>query len=247
LNRVRNHGSTPLITWEPYDTRLPADQKGFPLKAIAAGSFDPYIRSWAVGARNYGHPFFLRFAHEMQLRWCPWGYAVNGNQPEDYIAAYRHVHDVFAQEHVSNVLWVWSPDSDPWFDNPPLARFYPGDAYVDWLGVSIYNPGAPATWRSLSEIFGDAYTKLAALSGGGRRPIMVAEWSSVEPGGSKAQWITQAAADLATRFTLVKAVVWFDQPDVDPKGQFPLDSSPSALAAARAAFGSSVYALKLPY
>src|SRR6202011_2910949 len=95
LNAVRQHGSLPLITWEPW-VGPPATNNPFPLKAIAAGQFDTYIDGWATGLAAFGHPVMLRWGPEMQGNWLPWGANINGNTPADYIAAYRHDHDRFA-------------------------------------------------------------------------------------------------------------------------------------------------------
>src|SRR5207245_7865937 len=177
----------------------------FPLTKIAAGAFDPYIDSWAVGLRTYGAPVLLDFGHEMDGNWYPWGNAVNGNTPAQYVAAFRHVHDRFVAAGATNVQWVWNPDA--W--NPAgvdQRSFYPGDAYVDWMAIDVYNWGAAAgQWASLAQLLGDMqiYNNLAGLSS---KPMMFAEWGSAEPiagdpaGVSKGQWIIDAASALGSQF-----------------------------------------------
>lgn len=245
LNVVRNYssvgvtGSTPFITWEPWGPApYSASNNTFPLARIAAGDFDPYIDAWAAGLRDYGGPMWLDFAQEMDGNWYPWGYGVNGNTPSDYIAAWRHLHDRFTLAGATNVQWVWNVGI--WNPNgvDPTV-FYPGDAYVDRLAIGVYNWGAAGGgWASLS--YGldvtNVYSKLAALSA---KPMMLAEWSSVEatpadpPGVSKGQWIIDAAQSLATEFTRITAVVWFSGANTP----FALDSSSGSLSAANSAFG----------
>src|SRR5439155_10803967 len=63
LTRVRDHGSAPMITWEPWSGD--GSQNPFPLPRITAGDFDAHVDRWARGLKAYGHPVLLRFAHEM--------------------------------------------------------------------------------------------------------------------------------------------------------------------------------------
>ena len=245
LSTVRNYtsvgvtGSTPLITWEPWGPApYTAANNTFPLQRIAAGDFDSYIDSWATGLASYGGPVMLDFAQEMDGNWYPWGYGVNGNTPADYVAAYQHVHDRFALAGATNVQWVWNVNV--W--NPlgvDQRIFYPGDAYVDWMAIDVFNWGASAGgWSSLAQGLHatGVYTHLADMSS---RPMMLAEWASVEagpqdpPAVSKAEWISDAATDLGAHFDRIKAVVWFSSSGTP----FALDSSPQSLAAAQAAFG----------
>jgi beta-mannanase len=243
LNATRGRASTPMITWEPWDT-YPITNNPYPLSQVAAGAFDTYIDSWASGMAAYGHPVLLAFAQEMNGNWYPWGDTVNGSTPAAYIAAARHIHDRFMLRGAHNVQWVFDPDGDMYGSFPNLQLFYPGDAYVDWLGVDVYNSGTThswSSWQQLSSVLRLAYARLTALNA--LKPVMLAEWASVEQGGSKAQWILNAAAALPAQFPRVRAAVWFSQ----DKSQLALTSSAAALSAARTAFGSAPFCSTLPY
>ena len=241
LTAVRQHGSLPLISWEPW-VGPPASNNPYPLRSIAAGQFDSYVDSWASGLKAYGHPMMLRWGPEMQGNWVPWGANVNGNSAADYIAAYRHVHDRFALVNVPNVQWVFGADGDPNGGFPPLGNFYPGDAYADWLGTDIYNVGTTqqyGTWQPMSARLRLSYNRLTALNA--TKPVILAEFGSVEQGGDKAAWVQQAANDFPRTFPRVKAVVWFSE------GIYSLTTSTQAIAGERAAFGSGPFCLTLPY
>lgn len=248
LERIRGHGSLSMVTWEPWAGPPARPQENpFPLRQIARGAFDAYIDAWAVGLRTYQRPVLLRFAHEMDGDWYPWGAGVNGNTPADYIAAYRHVHDRFREHGVGNIQWVWSPNGDSSGTYPAFEAFYPGDAYVDWLAADVYNWGTTKTWsawRPLDQLFGRAYNRLAAIHPS--KPVMLAELASTEQGGDKAQWITEAARGIPQRFPRVRAVVWYNE-STSEYLPYALQSSPAALAAAHAAFGNSPYCLTLPF
>ena len=133
LEAVRQHGAIPLVDWGSWDNHGAKYQPAFSLERIIDGSLDWYIRRWATGARDWGHPFFLRFDHEMNGDWFTWSEGVDGNTAGQFVAAWRHVHRVFDSVGASNVTWVWSPIIE-YSEHTPLAEMYPGGAYVDWIG-----------------------------------------------------------------------------------------------------------------
>ena len=161
-HRAGDRGSIFFIKLEPWSWRgHPAP--AFPLADIAAGKFDEGLKRFAEGARACGKPFFLSFGHEMNGNWYPWA-----GDPEQYVAAYRHVHQKFAEYGMTNATWIWNPNIEP----ADYFAYYPGDAYVDWVGIDGYNTedyGLP--WRTPEEIFGGPVRALRALG----KPLMIAE------------------------------------------------------------------------
>lgn len=201
-------GALPEITWEPWAPGS-AWQGKYALDNINNGSFDSYIDSFARGAAAYAKPMKLRFAHEMNGGWYPWGASVNGNTPAKYVAAYRHVHDRFVAVGARNVSWVWSMnvvDGMP----TPLDQVYPGDAYVDEIGVDGYNGGTDAPsfggWRNPQQIFAGTLAQVARIAP--TKAVHIAETGSAVGGGDKAAWVTDLFAYLKT--TQVKGVDWFE-------------------------------------
>ncbi|MBI2864678.1 MAG: beta-mannanase [Chloroflexi bacterium] len=229
---VANQGSTPLVTWEPWDWTAGPNQPAYSTTKILAGNFDSFITSYAQSVKNYGKPIYLRFAHEGNNTAYPWGIGINGNTAQSYVAAWRYVHDIFTRVGATNAIWVWSPNVG---FNVPLADMYPGDGYVDWMGLDGYNGGSALAWGgwlSFSDIFGVYYQTLTQLS---QKPIMIAETASVEQGGSKAAWITDALlAQLPLNFPRIKAFVWFNQTWTDPywgSADWRIESSAVSLSA----------------
>jgi hypothetical protein len=232
LRHVWEGGAVPMVTWEPQDE----DGKGIPLRAIAAGHYDRYIRESADAAAAWGKPILLRFAQEMNGSWYPWGFGVDGNTPRDYRKAWRHIHSIFRYHRAGNVKWVWSPNEDAGGGHP-LALFYPGDEFVDWLGIDGFCWGGTIGWPSFTTIFASTYDRLVRMSA---KPILIAETAAGAEGGDKAAWIASALEREAPRFPRVRGLAWFN--DEDPKADFRVDSSPASLAAFRDAVSSPIYA-----
>jgi hypothetical protein len=239
MNDVRSHGSIPLITWDPQDpANGSANQPAYALQNIINGNFDAYITQWAQESKAWGHPYFLRFAHEMNGYWNPWSEQVNGNKPGQFVLAWRHVHDIFTRLGVSNVTWVWSPNID-FSISTPLRELYPGDAYVDWVGMSGYNWGniGGHVWQSFSSVFSQTYNDILGITS---RPIMITETASTEQAGNKASWISDAfVTQLPHNFPRIHAFVWFNE---SKETDWQIESSSSAQNAFAAAISSGAYA-----
>ncbi|WP_258803551.1 glycoside hydrolase family 26 protein [Pseudarthrobacter sp. NS4] len=208
LDAVRARSALTLLTWEPWAWGGGTSQPAYALDRITAGDFDPYLRQWGQSLASWGHPVLLRFGHEMNGNWYPWSEQVNGNSSGDYVAAWRHVHDVLTAEGASNITWVWNPNV-PYWGSTPLTGLYPGSTYVDAVALDGYNWGTAAswsTWVTPSQLFGDGLSQLRTLAPG--KQILIAETSSAEQGGSKAEWNTALISYLASQGD-VTAVTWF--------------------------------------
>ena len=209
------NGRIPYITWEPwYWSGATAPT----LDAIASGAEDAKIRAAAQGVKSFGHRVFFRFAHEMNGNWYPWDGYHNGRDPSKYVRAYRRVVDVFRAEGVTNAAFVWTPNwesvpRESWND---FRNYYPGDAYVDWVGSDGYNRYL-ASWKPLAAIFdcdqSAASTRCANVYRAyPHKPYMIGETSSIEDPNDptrKARWIDEGRAYIKASMPNLKAFVWF--------------------------------------
>jgi Glycosyl hydrolase family 26 len=209
LDTIVAKGMLPIVSWEPWDYKRADDygnQPAYRLSAVASGAYDSYIRSWAAGIAALPYPVVIRFAHEMNGFWYPWCEQSNGNKPGDYVRAWRHVHDLFAAAGAHNVAWMWSPNVT-YPGAEPLSRFYPGDSYVDWIGLSgYYGTAGREQYISFDEIFSSTLTELATLA---HKPIVIAETGATNATGQRVQWIHEMF-NLLPLHPEVIGVIWFE-------------------------------------
>jgi hypothetical protein len=244
FERARAHGATPVLSWGSYAEEQGPEQPDYSLGQIIGGRYDDFILAWARGAAAWGHRFFLRFDWEMNTIGVPYSEHANGNGTGEFVAMWRHVHDLFARAGATNAIWVWCPNVQYPGSIVPLRSLYPGNRYVDWVCLDGYNwgtnPARPSGWQTPAQVLGPTYdlvTRHIAPS----KPVMIGETASTEFGGSKPSWITDLLRrQLPRRFPRVRAVVWFDK-SADGM-DWPLSSSPAALSAFRAAIASGYYA-----
>lgn len=232
-------GQIPMITWEPFGLRL--DQ-------IVSGSKDLYLTSRASACKARGGPILLRPMHEMNGYWYPWSGAQNGKNTEAaalYREAWKRIHDIFKTAKASNVFFVWCINADsvpsreaaPW--NAP-ENYYPGDDFVDYIGIDGYNFGDGNGQRAPAAIFNSAYLQFNSYN----KPMIICETSSADnvlgaaaPAGTvpwtnmdKPKWM-QEFSNWLNGAPLVDGVVWFNY---SKEQAWQIDSTPASLAAFRA-------------
>ena len=218
VTRAWDRNQLPMLTWESRPIGSPnsqVDEPDYQLPDIigdpeagVAGKYDDYIHQYAKDIVATGLPLAIRFDHEMNGVWYPWsettgkGESINGNNVGDYVKTWQHVHDIFEQEGANDlVIWTWAPNI---VNNLPavnksvefLSSLYPGDDYVDWVGVSGYlRPAYKADNNfTFDYTFGSTLDQLRQISD---KPIVLAEIGASEVGGKKAKWITSVFDALA--------------------------------------------------
>ncbi len=216
-NQIAEAGATPMITWEPWREGGGIYQSAYLLDNITFGNYDYYLYEYANDVKAWGKPVLLRMMHEMNGNYYPWSCTVNSGDPGKYVAAFRHVVDIFRDVGANNACFVWSPN----YASPPavvgqcadLTRLYPGDEYVDFIGVSAYNWGRDTSrgpgWSQLKPLLDDFLDTMARHFPG--KEIIVAETGTSSDAGveAAAQWLGNTFDYIATRGT-VSGVVYFD-------------------------------------
>lgn len=218
-------GQLLLLNW--LTTR--ADGSSVPWASIASGAEDSQVDATAARIKKLGLRVLLVFQHEPEDK-----LGVNGTAA-DYAAAFRHVHDRFALDRVSNVRWVWDVmglTTSYW--QATYGTLYPGDRYVDWVAWDPYNWASCRSrpWQSFAQIVSPFYSWLFT-AGHGSKPFMLAEYGSIEDATSvtaKAEWFGAIPAALGS-FPNLKALVYFDFPAPPASCTWSVDTSAAAQSA----------------
>jgi hypothetical protein len=216
---IRSRGSVPFIRLMlrsgPEQYRR---ERTFSLGRILEGAVDEDLRAWARGARDFGSPLLVEFGTEVNGKWFPWNGWWNGKDqgPERFKEAYRHIIRTMRREGAANILWVFHANNN---DNPQtswnrLENYYPGDEYIDCLGVSIYGALTPLEkeWPEFRKSMDEVYPRLAAL--GPTKPILVLEFGAAgnNPRGDQALWAERALSDLVlNRWPRVMGFSWWNE------------------------------------
>ncbi len=229
LQALDADNSEAMITWMPSQYTTPQ---------IASGAADSYIQSFAQGVRSYGKAIQIRPMHEMNGNWYSWGIGdstVNTNA--SYIQAWQHIVTIFRQVGATNAKFIWSINSNNVGAGASLTGAYPGDNYVDYVGIDGYNWGTTqswSTWQTFDQIYSSPYQALTQLT---HKPVLITEWASAELGGSKAAWITDAFQQIASsKYSQIVGENWFN---MNKETDWRVNSSSTALAAFQAAIDTT--------
>jgi len=206
--------SIPMISW-----------RGTNYADILSGKSDALIARAARRLAASGKPTLLRWAWEMNGNWYVWSGVKNDGGGANFVKCWQRLHRIFADEGADNISWVWSPN---WSTASPetgndIPDYYPGDKYVDWVGMSGYN----LRRETPAKLYDAIYNRYSAT-----KPIMISEVGSVDRGGrTKGDWIT-TFADWVDERPGVGAVTWFDT-DTHPgyAEKWRIDTDAASLAA----------------
>jgi hypothetical protein len=141
------------------------------LEGITNGSYDSNIDKLSEWATQVDRPIYLRIGYEFDG-------SHNHYDPEAYVKGYRYIVDRMRKNGVDNVVFVWHSFAAG-LDAGQLMKYYPGDDYVDWFGISYF--------RQAEHLI----LPMVELAKQHQKPLMIAE---ATPMGLKTSYNTNATA-----------------------------------------------------
>lgn len=192
VNLINGMGRVPFIrmmAWSAY--QIEGEDPVYKMQSIIDGDFNAEITQWALDAKATNKPMMIEFGTEVNGDWFPWNGRWNGggtiteygdpelpDGPERFRDAYRHIIDLFRAQNVTNVTWAFHVNAisipDESWNN--MKAYYPGDDYIDWIGISIYGPinkNDPDKY-SFREILEYVYSEFSSIST--NKPLAVFEY-----------------------------------------------------------------------
>lgn len=201
---ARKRGRELLVTVEPWSWD--------PAQPLAAGELETGIRTGQYDRRiatlcsklgALKSPTTVRWGHEMDLKnsrypWADW-------KPDDYVAAYRRFVDV-CRASAPNLSFMWAPRGEH-----DLVDYYPGDAWVDTIGLSIfglqaYDNAVFGGERDFAALLAPSYDVAAAL----KKPIVVSEFGCSGDARYVVRCMDLSAGSLG-KFPLLSGIVYFNE------------------------------------
>lgn len=178
---IAGEGKTPFIRlmFRSVFEESQADPK-YVMTDVVNGRYDEAIRAWADEAADCGVNLLAEFGTEVNGSWFPWngswygGGTTDGygdpdypDGPEIFRDAYRHLIDLCDQQGAGNITWFFhfdvNDDPEAWWNTP--VYYYPGDDYIDWLGVSTYGPFEQGDdYVEPADLISKAYARFQELS-----------------------------------------------------------------------------------
>ncbi len=223
-------GNVPVITWEPYLCSASATPTDVEARA-ARGDYDAYLNAWADRLKAFvsgpdgslgtadDRRVYIRLAHEMNGNWYPWSAGGGASTPGGYVVMWQRVRTIFSTKGFEprQLQWIWAVNTED-VGVYRAEDYYPGDDYVDWIGIDGYNWGASQSWSAWAtpdQVFGPMIARLHAKAPA--KPLAITETASSTslPGkvdvAAKSQWISQLFAYAAAPAVNARMLVWFNE------------------------------------
>lgn len=237
------HDRVPVISWTCDGSIANSDA------AVAGGNpnEDVVVLATAHALAQYPGPVVLRWFWEFNdlgnNQTCR---GDSGGSPTqqvygNFVAAWRHIRQLFATAGATNVVFLWNPG----FGGSDPAGFYPGNDAVDWIGIDTYQRTTTATFANDFDSFYQQFSSSIY----GNKPLMVGENGShnIADYATELQsgYLSGLLADVqANRYPLLKAYCYFDSSGAH--GNWVLDSS-GGLNAFAALAASASFSAKPPH
>ena len=206
IDSIFNKGSYPMVTWEPWLSAFPNDSNSnLPyFQRIYNGEFDDFLIDAAHYFRSFNKPVFLRFAHEPDNPQYPW-YDPAPEASKSFRAAWKYVYDFMRNQGVHNLIWVYNP-----WKAKNCDLYFPGVAYVDWIGVTALNYGqVPGSelWVDFEDFY-EPFRRTLAFQHD--IPVMLAEFGALSADKpSSTQWALSAKHHIFTKYSEIRACILF--------------------------------------
>ncbi|HXS37875.1 MAG TPA: glycosyltransferase, partial [Flavipsychrobacter sp.] len=200
LQQVYRRHAIPLIVWNPWQkdsSTLTKDNEY--LQEIVAGKYDKIFSSFARQIANLNQPVFLRFINENTADKQSL-FAYSGCRPDDFKAAWQYVHRKFSEAGADKVIWIWNAP-----DAAKADDYYPGNTYVDWLGVNILDTNRSSLETELYSFDSlyRPYHSLQLFKSG--LPVMLTETAGSL--ANKVEWWNKTWQTLDTTFKEIKSIL----------------------------------------
>jgi hypothetical protein len=197
IDEIHTQGATPFVRLMPRNHLENDDPETlYNLESIIDGDFDPSLRNWARETANLSFPILIEFGTEVNGQWFPWNGLHNGadtignygsdssyDGPERFRDAYRHIVDIFREAGATNTTWFFHVNASSWPEESwnTIEEYYPGDDYVDWIGISVYGPQTDDdTLISFEEELAPAYDEIVEFTD---KPVSILEFGITELSG----------------------------------------------------------------
>ncbi|MBR6700406.1 MAG: endoglucanase [Firmicutes bacterium] len=194
--------------------------KGNMLMYALDGMYDDFLNQYARIVANSEKPVLFRLCNEMNGDWCMYSAYHTSKDTQLYVEFYKYVYEIFRENGaLENTVWVWNPNerSFPYYDWNHALCYYPGDEYVDIIGMTGYNNGtyySGEVWRSFESIYNSFYYQYCAWFS---QPMMITEFACSSYGGDKEAWVREMFKKMP-QYSRIKAAVWWDGCDFDANG-----------------------------
>lgn len=201
---------------------------------VLDGKHDEVIDKLITEFKRIQKPVLFRLNNEMNGDWCEYNALHYQKDTRLYLALWQHFYNKLQENSVNNVIMVWNPnDGDfPHFKWNHYLNYFPGEKYVDIIGLTGYNTGnyyKDETWREFNQIYDNIMSEYKKHFYG--YPYIITEFGSSIYGGDKQKWMQDMFQNMKKYD--IKLAIWWNGVDYDNNGKpsriYKFDFNPTLL------------------
>ena len=192
LQDIYSRHAIPLLMWQIWQNDNISTDNKKEIQNITRGIYDDYIITFATQIQQLNKPVYLKFSKDSINKKYTF-FSDSKYTPEDFVAAWQHVHQLFDSVGANKVIWIWEPGV------PNLATdLFPGKNYVDWIGIDIneHNNNSTISFDSLYRPFHAQQVFQLGL------PVII-----INTANNNVQWWNTAWKNIDTGFTEIHSVI----------------------------------------
>ncbi len=261
---IRNEKLIPYIRLMPWSNMSASVTKADPIfymQSFLDGKHDAQLKTYFTAAKDFNGPLMMEFCPEVNGDWFPWNGTWNGGKktdgygdpaepdgPERFKDVLKHVINISRAAGATNITWVFHVDSakSPEAEWNDIKHYYPGDDYIDWIGISVFGAQLPThEWSLFQSKLKRFVPDIEKLNS--KRPWLIAEMGVIESAqdsSKKSLWLKQALGFIeAGIFPDVKGITYWNSPGwlANGKASFKIDSSQMALETFKSQIGKDFW------
>ncbi|MEM6802575.1 MAG: glycosyltransferase family 2 protein [Bacteroidota bacterium] len=214
LKKLLSTAAIPMIDLRPVPGEIQHNSAElYPVfEEIITGKFDSYIDEIVVQLRDLDQPIFLSFARQADKESSPW-YSSHEEAPRLYTDTWQYLVNRFVAKGASNVVWIWEPNKAENF-----SAYYPGNNYVQWLGIGAVNEGNPQeadSWKTFEDLYEPFQAVISSDYNLSQKPIMITRLEATLNSGEQDIWLSDAMISIGMKYPEIRSVLFFRDREAD--------------------------------
>jgi hypothetical protein len=244
-----NANTIPYIRLLPWsEVRASGPDPVFNMDVLLSNQYDLQLILWAHEAKKLNTHYIIEFGPEVNGEWFAWNGKWNGAGSKDqygdpnlhdgaekFAAVFRKIVTLFREVGLTNVTWVLHLDTGgtPTTSWNKAKNYYPGDEYVDWIGLSVFGAQLPThKWINFEDKFKYFWPQIKELAE--KKPLIISEFAVIEDKNDplrKTEWLKETFDFIESQEFPIRAVTYWNSPGwlADGSADFRVTSSPTAL------------------
>lgn len=202
---LAEQNKTLVIFWNPMDYSVKEQGGTFSFVSVTSGTWDKYIEEFVFEATKTKGNIMIIPCEEVNGNWTPWSVTVgNYGNLSEYQTAFQYLAKKLKQAKNVQVGFVVNSTSQPPTFANRISAYYPGDEFIDFIGVNGFNFGGPSL--GFEDIFSAALDEVSKF----KKPVFITSMATFASFNKK-DWVKDFLNSEIIKDGKVEGWFWFNE------------------------------------